>query len=171
MRLTGLEEQSTEYASAKLNYINNGPLPFVNGSTGELTRFTDYLDPNRRSRPVVSFHLKRPDKKTYTDPRGCQIKHYRSGLLDCRDCPLHSTCIGKSSFKKIEDEVDKVLYDELHQRLQISKARRMKKLRQANVEPVIGTLVSFLGMQRVNTRGIQLANKCLLVAAVCYNGK
>jgi hypothetical protein len=41
----------------------------------------------------------------------------------------------------------------------------MKKLRQATVEPVIGTLVNFLGMRRVNTRGIGLANKCLLVAA------
>ena len=47
----------------------------------------------------------------------------------------------------------------------------MKKLRQANVEPVIGTLVNFLGMRRVNTRGIGLANKCLLMAAVCYNLK
>lgn len=47
----------------------------------------------------------------------------------------------------------------------------MKKLRQATVEPVIGTLVNFLGMRRVNTRGIGLANKCLLMAAVCYNLK
>jgi hypothetical protein len=39
------------------------------------------------------------------------------------------------------------------------------------VEPVIGTLVNFLGMRRVNTRGIKLANKCLLVAATCYNLK
>ncbi|WP_121357594.1 transposase [Flavisolibacter nicotianae] len=45
----------------------------------------------------------------------------------------------------------------------------MKKLRQATVEPVIGTLINFLGMRRVNTRGVKLANKCLLVAAVCYN--
>jgi hypothetical protein len=47
----------------------------------------------------------------------------------------------------------------------------MKRLRQATVEPVIGTLINFLGMRRVNTRGIELANKCLLMAAVCYNLK
>ena len=47
----------------------------------------------------------------------------------------------------------------------------MKRLRQATVEPVLGTLVNFLGMRRVNTRGISLANKCLLMAAVCYNLK
>lgn len=100
-----------------------------------------------------------------------QMKVYRSSSLDCRHCPLRRTCIGKSDFKKIEDTVDKYLYDEMHLRLQTPKARRMKKLRQATVEPVIGTLVNFLGMRRVNTRGIKLANKCLLMAAVCYNLK
>ena len=68
--------------------------------------------------------------------------------------------IGKSDFKKIEDTIDKYLYDEMHLHLQTRKAREMKKLRQATVEPVIGTLVNFLGMRRVNTRGIKLANKC-----------
>jgi len=59
----------------------------------------------------------------------------------------------------------------MHQRLGTPKARKMKKLRQATVEPVLGTLVNFLGMRRVNTRGLKLANKCLLMAAVCYNLK
>lgn len=45
VRLTMHEEQSTEYATAKLKYINNDALPFVYESTGELTRFTDYRDP------------------------------------------------------------------------------------------------------------------------------
>jgi transposase len=100
-----------------------------------------------------------------------QMKEYRSRTTDCTGCPLRSKCIGKSNFKKIVDTIDKPLYDEMHERLQTRKARRMKKLRQATVEPVIGTLVNFLGMRRVNTRGIQLANKCLLMAAVCYNLK
>lgn len=100
-----------------------------------------------------------------------QMKVYRSSSLDCRHCPLRSTCIGKSDFKKIEDTVDKNLYDEMHARMQTPKARRMKKLRQATVEPVIGTLINFLGMRRVNTRGLKLANKCLLMAATCYNLK
>jgi len=100
-----------------------------------------------------------------------QMKVYRSSSLDCRNCPLRKTCIGKSDFKKIEDTVDKYLYNEMHERMQTRKAKRMRKLRQSTVEPVIGTLINFLGMRRVNTRGIQLANKCLLVAAVCYNLK
>src|SRR5437868_3844660 len=56
VRLTTVEEQSTEYATAKLKYINNDSLKFVYESTGELTRFTDYRDPKPRSRPVFSFH-------------------------------------------------------------------------------------------------------------------
>jgi type I restriction enzyme, R subunit len=56
VRLTTHEDQSSEYAAAKLKYINNDPLPFVFESTGEVTRFTDYRDPKPRSRPVFSFH-------------------------------------------------------------------------------------------------------------------
>jgi len=56
LKLTMVEEQSTEYATAKLKYLNNDPLPFVYESTGELTRFTDYRDPKPRSRPVFTFH-------------------------------------------------------------------------------------------------------------------
>ncbi len=46
VRLTMHEEQTEGYAKAKLKHINNDPLPFVYESTGELTRFTDYRDPN-----------------------------------------------------------------------------------------------------------------------------
>jgi type I restriction enzyme, R subunit len=55
-RLTQVEEQSLDYANAKLKYLNNDPLPFVYESTGGLTRFTDYRDLNPRSRPIFSFH-------------------------------------------------------------------------------------------------------------------
>ncbi|HML26849.1 MAG TPA: DEAD/DEAH box helicase family protein, partial [Methanomethylovorans sp.] len=55
-RLTVVEEQSGEYATSKLKYLNNDPLPFVYESTGTLTRFTDHRDPKPRSRPVFSFH-------------------------------------------------------------------------------------------------------------------
>jgi hypothetical protein len=39
------------------------------------------------------------------------------------------------------------------------------------VEPVIGTLVNFTNMKRVNTRGIKQANKHVLMAALTYNLK
>lgn len=54
-RLTVVEEQSKEYANAKLKYLKNDPLPFVYESTGIVTRFTDFRDPKPRGRNVFSF--------------------------------------------------------------------------------------------------------------------
>ncbi|MDF7824701.1 type I restriction-modification enzyme R subunit C-terminal domain-containing protein [Pontiellaceae bacterium B12227] len=54
-RLLAVEEQSTGYATSKLKYLNNDPLPFVYESTGTLTRFTDYRDPKPRGRTAFSF--------------------------------------------------------------------------------------------------------------------
>ena len=112
-----------------------------------------------------------PFKKITTSSLGYQMKTYRSSSKDCRHCPLRSVCIGKSDFKKIDDTVDKPLYDRMHARLQTQKAKRMKKLRSSTVEPVLGTLVNYLNMRRVNTRGIKQANKCMLMAAIAYNLK
>ena len=100
-----------------------------------------------------------------------KMRHYRSSRKDCGSCLLRSKCIGKGWEKKIEDTVDKPLYDRMHERLQTSKAKRMKKLRSSTVEPVLGTLINYLSMRRVNTRGIKQANKCMIMAAVAYNLK
>ena len=56
VRLTVHETQSEEYATSKLKYLNNDPLPFVYESTGDVTRFTDFRDPKPRSRPLFTFH-------------------------------------------------------------------------------------------------------------------
>lgn len=100
-----------------------------------------------------------------------QMKRYSSSSKYCRDCPLRSSCIGKADFKSIADTVDKPLYDQMHERLQTSKAKRLKKLRSSTVEPVLGTLINFMGMRRVWTRGIKSANKFMLGAAIAYNLK
>lgn len=54
--VTEVETQSYGYATAKLKYLNNDPLPFVYESTGDVTRFTDYRDTKPRGRPVFTFH-------------------------------------------------------------------------------------------------------------------
>lgn len=56
VRLTVHETQSEEYATSKLKYLDNDPLPFVYESTGDVTRFTDFRDPKPRSRNVFTFH-------------------------------------------------------------------------------------------------------------------
>ena len=59
----------------------------------------------------------------------------------------------------------------MHERLQSAKAKIMKKVRSSTVEPVLGTLINYLNLRRINTRGIRQANKCMLMAAVAYNLK
>jgi hypothetical protein len=39
------------------------------------------------------------------------------------------------------------------------------------VEPVFGTLINYTGMRKINTRGIESANKVMLMAAMAYNLK
>ena len=43
--------------------------------------------------------------------------------------------------------------------------------RQSTVEPVLGTLINFMGIRRIWTRGIKGANKFMLGAAIAYNLK
>jgi transposase len=125
---------------------------------------------NRYTCTAKGVHL--PYKKTYQDKKGYYRKQYRSSAKDCGRCPLRTTCIGgRADYKKIEDTVDKHLYDEMHLRLQTPYAKRMKKLRQATVEPVLGTLINFMGIRRIWTRGLKNANKFMLGAAIAYNLK
>jgi len=113
-----------------------------------------------------------PYKKTYQDTKGYYKKQYRSSAKDCGKCPLRTTCIGgRADYKKIEDTVDKHLYDAMHQKMQTGYAKKMKRLRQSTVEPVLGTLINFMGLRRIWTRGKRQANKFMLGAATAYNLK
>ena len=109
-----------------------------------------------------------------TDSKGYRKFTYRSSERDCKDCPLRRECCGKSTkFKKIDDSIHKEHYERMHQKLTRNKsyATRMSKVRSKTVEPVIGTLVNFRSMKRVNTRGINNANKHVLMASLTYNLK
>lgn len=78
-----VQEQSVQYANAKLRLLNNDPLPFVYESTGEVTRFTDYRDPKPRSRNVFTFH--RPE--TFIQWLK-EAKTLRGRLHDIPDLPI-----------------------------------------------------------------------------------
>jgi type I restriction enzyme, R subunit len=60
--LTGVETQSGKYLDGLPANLPNYrlPLPFAYESTGSDTRFTNYIEPAARSRPVFSFH--RPEE-------------------------------------------------------------------------------------------------------------
>ncbi|AGB48595.1 helicase, type I site-specific restriction-modification system restriction subunit [Methanomethylovorans hollandica DSM 15978] len=102
-RLTVVEEQSGEYATSKLKYLNNDPLPFVYESTGTLTRFTDHRDPKPRSRPVFSFHRPETFREWLKEERSL-----RNRLLDIpglrteglHDCQIRAINNLERSFKE-----------------------------------------------------------------------
>src|SRR5579871_4814044 len=59
----------------------------------------------------------------------------------------------------------------MHARMEKMNRQKTKRLRSSTVEPVLDTLVNFLAMRKVNTRGIKQANKCIIMSAVAYNLK
>lgn len=149
-----------------------------NNITGYIPNFGQY----KHEREGFTYHKegdyyscpenKKLEFKKIKDNNGYAMKEYRSSRKDCGPCALRQTCIGKAAFeKRIRETLDKPYYDKMHERLQTPYARKMKKLRQSTVEPVLGTLINFLAMKRVNTRGIKLANKCMMMAAIAYNLK
>ena len=84
---------------------------------------------------------------------------------------MASKCIGKSHEKRIRITVYRYEYDRAIERVTSIKGKRMKILRQSTVEPVFGTLINYGGLRKINTRGIEQANKVMLMAAGAYNLK
>ncbi len=176
----GEQNLSIEEVYADAGYSSGTALKALeeNNITGYIPNFGQYK-PSREGfiydkendRYTCSRGVHLPFKKLITTSLGYQMKVYRSSARDCGPCPLRSVCIGKSDFKKIDDSIDKPYYDRMHQRLQTVSREKIRQIRGSTVEPVLGTLVNYLGMRRVNTRGLQQANKCMLMAAVAYNLK
>ena len=114
-----------------------------------------------------------PYKNTRLD-RGYTKLIYRSSEKDCKTCPLRAECCGeKSKFKKLSHSEYHEQYERQHNKLTEHKkyAKRMSRLRSSTVEPVLGTLLNFIGMKKIYARGIEQAEKHVLMASLCYNLK
>jgi transposase len=149
-----------------------------NNITGYIPNFGQYKSSREgftydkeNDRYVCSQGKFLPFKKLISTSLGYKMKVYRSSSKDCRHCALRSVCIGKSDFKKIDDSIDKPYYDRMHARLQTVNREKRRQIRSSTVEPVLGTLVNYLAMRRVNTRGIKQASKCIIMSAIAYNLK
>jgi hypothetical protein len=115
-----------------------------------------------------------PFKGIKTDSKGYEKRQYRSSETVCKVCPLRSGCCGKvTNYKKIEESIAKPYYDRMHEKLirNPTYTKRISKIRSATVEPVLGTLINFLNMKKINSRGMAQANKHVLMAALAYNLK
>ncbi len=120
---------------------------------------------------VCSHGIKLPFKKYLDRKSNGKNKVYRSSSIDCKGCPQKTNCLGEMKNKQLMDTIDKPYYDKMYERVKTKKGKRMKTLRSSTVEPVLGTLLHFLGMKKVNTKGINLANKHVLMASTAYNIK
>lgn len=101
--VTDVENQSADYASAKLKYLNNDPLPFVYESTGEITRFTDYRDPKPRSRNVFTFHRPETFAKWLKEEKTLRARFFDLPTLleeGLRDCQINAITKLDTSFKE-----------------------------------------------------------------------
>ena len=112
-------------------------------------------------------------RKTWTDKhKNDNIKKtYATRRKDCRGCMFKQTCIGKGLEKRFNITAFRDEYEAAIKRLRTPLGKRMKGKRQSTVEPVFGTLTQFLGLRKLNTRGIANANKVMLVSAMAYNLK
>jgi transposase len=109
-----------------------------------------------------------------TDSKGYDKKSYRSSETVCGKCPLREACCGKTTkFKKLEESIDKPYYDRMHEKLTKNPvySKRISRIRSRTVEPVLGTLINFLNLKKINSRGMPSANKHVLMAAITYNLK
>ena len=106
------------------------------------------------------------------DGKGNPVRRYYSLKSDCDVCPLRDKCISANAkAKKVQHSYYRPHLEQAKARATSIKGRRMKVKRSATVEPVWGTLINFTGMKRINPRGLSAANKCLIMAAACYNLK
>ncbi|WP_241240908.1 transposase [Maribacter sp. MJ134] len=114
-----------------------------------------------------------PFTKVFKDYRtGTKKKEYRARKHVCTDCPIRSTCLGKSAQeKKFSVTYYREEYERNNERVNSPQGRYMKGKRQSTVEPVFGTLTQFMGMRKINTIGLAQANKVMHLSAIAYNLK
>ena len=103
--------------------------------------------------------------------KGTEKRYYATRRADCRDCPFKTDCIGKGTEKRFSVVNHLKEYHRAIARVNSRKGEYYKRKRQSTVEPVLGVLTQFMGMGKVNTKGINNANKQFMMAAIAYNLK
>lgn len=121
----------------------------------------DQFECERGNKAILAF-------KGFTDNN----RIYRSSQASCKGCIFFEACCKNAKCKRIKVSIDKPYYDRMHDKLKEGNtAKFMSRRRSRTVEPVLGTLIHYMNMKKVNTRGIKQANKHVLMAALSYNLK
>ena len=112
-----------------------------------------------------------PFKTFDSQADGGLVKLYRAAYQDCQQCSLKSTCVPKSKCRQIIRTAYDPFYRRALDRQQSRRGKRMKRLRQRTVEPVLGSLVDYYGLRKINVRGKAGAHKVMVMSAVAFNLK
>lgn len=114
-----------------------------------------------------------PFKKVFIEKKNqTKKKEYRGSKYVCLDCPIASQCLGKTAQeKKFTVTYYRPEYERNNARVESRQGRSMKSKRQSTVEPVFGTLKEYMGLRKINTIGIEQANKVMHMSAIAYNLK
>jgi transposase len=113
--------------------------------------------------PFKGIHASK-DRATFS-------KEYRAATADCKNCPSKEKCCKKARYKQISHTVDKNYYDKAYKLIHTRAGKQKMRQRTSTVEPVWGTLLCFRRLKKVYTKGNDLANKQVLMAAAAYNLK
>lgn len=101
-----------------------------------------------------------------------KMRVYRTSAKQCKNCPIKAQCItSKVNYKQLKHSQGKQWYDLMDKRLRTSYGRQMVRKRKAIVEPALGNLLHHNGMKKVYARGIQAANKHVMLASMSMNLK
>lgn len=154
-----LEERNLKSFIPPHGTYKGGPTDFIYNETAD-----HYVCPQGKVIPFTKVFL---DSRTKT-----RKKEYRARKHVCIDCPLRSSCLGKSAQeKKFSVTYYRAEYQRNIARVNSKQGRYMKGKRQGTVEPVFGTLTQFMGLRKINTIGIEQANKVMHLSAIAYNLK
>lgn len=114
----------------------------------------------------LTFH------KQFVDPQGNAKKRYMAKASDCQSCPLREQCKGKQAKeKRLHHTPYKAHYERMLARLATRVGKRMRRLRAATVEPVLGSLITYYGLRHLSKKRQTGAAKVMYIAAMAYNLK
>ncbi|WP_324680462.1 transposase [Hymenobacter sp. GOD-10R] len=110
--------------------------------------------------------------KQIVDAQGNPKKRYMAKAAECKVCPLAAQCKGKKAReKRLHHTLYKAHYERMLARLATGIGQRMRRLRAATVEPVLGSLITYYGLRHLSKKGQAGAAKVMYVAAMAYNLK